>query len=361
MLEIVQLTAEPAVYPMKSPFESAKRRSTSADNVLVTVTLAGGVRGFGEGSPADYVTGETPESVLRTVNAGASALVGQDVARVRRWSPIAREALSHQPTAICAVEMALLDALTRSWGIPLWTFLGGATNEIRTDLTVPISASELAGEIAADAFGMGYRSLKIKVGGPNRDEDLERVRAVSAAAPGAGIRLDANQGFAADEALAFLRDCVRLGIPVEMMEQPVPKDDWDALAAVTRGSTVPVIADEAVVDARAALRVAATGAAHGVNIKLAKAGLLGALQIIQIAQAAGLKLMLGCMLESLLGIGGALHLACGTGAFDYLDLDAHALIGLQPTGLPFAQYGDLLRVSEREPGIGWTPGSASQR
>lgn len=360
MTEIVHLTAEPAVYPMKSPFESAKRRSTSAENVLVTVTLASGVQGFGEGSPADYVTGETPASVLATVTAAAPALVGQDVARVRRWSPIAREALREQPTAVCAVEMALLDALTRSWGVPLWTYLGGATPEIRTDLTVPISAAELAGEIAAEAFGMGYRSLKIKVGGPNREEDLERVRAVSAAAPGAGIRLDANQGFAAEEALAFLRECERLGIPVEMMEQPVPKEDWDALAAVTRESRVPVIADEAVVDAKAALRVAATGAAHGVNIKLAKAGLLGALQIIQIARAAGLKLMLGCMLESLLGIGGALHLACGTGAFDFLDLDAHALIGLKPAGLPFSQSGDLLRVHEHEPGIGWTPELGSQ-
>jgi len=360
MLEIIQLTAEPAVYPMKSPFESALRRSTSAENVLVTVTLAGGVRGYGEGSPADYVTGETPESVLATINSGAPALVGLDVARVRHWSPIAREALGNQPTANSAVEMALLDALTRSWGVPLWKYLGGATHEVRTDLTVPISTAGLAGEIAAEAFGLGYRSLKIKVGGPNRDEDLERVRAVSAAAPGAWIRLDANQGFAADEALAFLRECQRLAIPVEMMEQPVPKADWDALAAVTRGSSVPVIADEAVIDAKAALRVATTGAAHGVNIKLAKAGLLGALQIIQIAQAAGLKLMLGCMLESLLGIGGALHLACGTGAFHYLDLDAHALIGLKPTGLPFSQSGDLLRVDEREAGIGWTPEPGSR-
>jgi L-alanine-DL-glutamate epimerase-like enolase superfamily enzyme len=124
---------------------------------------------------------------------------------------------------------------------------------------------------------------------------------------------------------------------------------------VTRRSPVPVIADEAVVDARDALRVAATGAAHGINIKVAKAGLLGALQIIAVAQAGGLKLMLGCMLESLLGIGAALHLACGTGAFDYLDLDAHTLIGLEPQGLPFAQDGDRLRVDATAPGIGWSP------
>ncbi|MGV3724229.1 MAG: dipeptide epimerase [Actinomycetota bacterium] len=354
MLEIVELTAEPTVYAMKSPFESALRRSTSAENVLATVVLANGVRGYGEGSPADYVTGETPAGALAGIQAAAPALIGEGAARTARWDAIASEALQGQPTAKSAVEMALLDALTRSWGVPLWKFFGGAVTQIRTDLTVPITPTDQAGQIAAEAFGLGYRSLKIKVGGPNRAEDLERVRAVSTAAPGAGIRLDANQGFAADEALAFLAECERLGVPVEIMEQPVPRDDWDGLAAVTRGSRVPVIADEAVVDAKAALRVATTGAAHGINIKVAKAGLLGALQIVTIARTAGLKLMLGCMLESLLGIGGSLHLACGTGAFDYLDLDAHALIGLTPGELPFKQTGDILTVSDTEPGIGWS-------
>lgn len=340
---------------MKSPFESAKRRSSVAENVLVTAVLSDGTRGYGEASPADYVTGETPESVLASVSGAADAVLRRDISRVRDWAPRLDEALSGQHTARSAAEMALLDALSRTWGVPLWIYFGGATPEVRSDLTVPIAPPEQAGAIAAEAAGMGYRSIKIKVGGPDRDADLERVRAVSAAAPGAGIRLDANQGFGADEALAFLAACEGAGIPIEMMEQPVPREDLEALAAVTRGSRVPVIADEAVVDPAAAVKVAAMGAAHGINIKVAKAGLLGALQIIAIARAAGLKLMLGCMLESLLGIGGSLHLACGSGAFDYLDLDSHALIGLTPTGLPFAQEGDVLRVSASTPGIGWEP------
>ena len=357
MLEIVELTAAPSNLPMKSPFESAQRRSTVAENVVVTVRLADGTVGYGEGSPADYVTGETPESVLADVRSAAAALRGHDARASARWSAAAREALPHSPTANCAIEMAVLDALTRSLGVPLWIYLGGAVSEVRTDLTVPITDAATARQIAAEAAGMGYRSLKIKVGGPNRDEDLERVLAVAAGAPGAGIRLDANQGFDAAGALAFLRECERLAIPVEIMEQPVPKEDVEALAEVTRHSAVPVIADEAVVDARAALKLASAGAAHGFNIKLAKAGILGALEIITIARAGGLKLMLGCMLESLLGIGGALHVACGTGAFDYLDLDSHALIGITPTGLPFAQSGDVLRVSDNVPGIGGEPPS----
>lgn len=353
--EIVELRAEPLTIPMKSPFESAKRRSTEAENVLISVRLADGTVGFGEASPASYVTGEAVPDVLRAVEEAAPAIQGQEAARVERWSAALREALPHRATSCSAVEMAVLDALTRAWGISLSTYFGGALTEIRSDLTVPIAPPDQAGAIAAEAAGLGYRSLKIKVGGPDREEDLARVIAVSRSAPGAGIRLDANQAFGPEEALRFLAECERAGVPVEMMEQPVPREDWDGLAEITRRSRVPVIADEAVVDARAALRVAATGAAHGINIKVAKAGLLGALQIIAIARAANLKLMLGCMLESLLGIGASLHLACGTGAFHYLDLDSHSLIGLTPTGLPFAQEGDVLRVDPAVPGIGWQP------
>ncbi|HEU4754882.1 MAG TPA: enolase C-terminal domain-like protein, partial [Armatimonadota bacterium] len=111
--------------------------------------------------------------------------------------------------------------------------------------------------------------------------------------------------------------------------------------------------------ARPPLRVAATGAAHGINIKLAKAGMLGALQIIAIARAAGLKLMIGCMLETLPGNGAAVHFACGTGAFDYLDLDSHMLVGIETPGLPFEQRGDELRVRADVPGTGWQPRQAS--
>ncbi len=347
------MRAEHTPIPLTSPFESAKRRSTVADNVRVRLALAGGAAGYGEASPAEYVTGETSTSVLAAVASAAELLKGQDAARVERWSGLLGEALAHAPTARSAVEMALLDALTRSRGLPLWIYFGGATTEVRSDLTVTIGTTDQCRAIAAAAAARGFRSLKIKVGSPDPELDFERVRAVAQAAPGAGVRLDANQGFAPDQALAFVRRCLDAGIAVELIEQPVPAADWEALAAVTRRCPVPVIADEAVIDARAALRVAGSGAAHGVNIKVAKAGLLGALQIIAIARAGGLKLMLGCMMESLLGIGASLHLACGTGAFDYLDLDAHTLIGLEAEGRPFSQTGDVLRVDERLPGIGW--------
>lgn len=354
---IESLTAESAPYPMRSPFTSAKRRSAVAENVRVTCALGDGTRGYGEGSPAAYVTGETAQSVLLDCQLAAPGLLGLDVRRQRICCELLAGTLPNSPTGRAAVEMALLDSLTRALGIGLWHWFGGATDEIRTDLTIPIADSPAAAAIARAAAENGYRSLKIKVGGPDPESDRVRVLAVAAAAPGCGLRLDANQAFTPAAALAFVRDLLEHDVAVELLEQPVPNDDLDGLAAVTRESPVPVIADEAVLSAADALRIARRGAAHGINIKLAKLGFSGALEAIAVARAAGLKLMLGCMLESLLGSGAAVHLACGTGAFDYLDLDSHTLIGLEPEGTPFAQEGERIRVAAECVGIGWQPTS----
>src|SRR5262249_17400948 len=162
-------TAEPAVYPMKSPFETALRRSVTAENVLLRARLADGTVGFGEASPAEYVTGETPEIVLSALREAASALAGADAAPLQSWRALLDEALPHQPTARSAVEMALLDAVTRSWGVPLWIYFGGSVSRVRTDLTIPITAPDEAGALAKEAAALGYRSLKIKVGGAARE------------------------------------------------------------------------------------------------------------------------------------------------------------------------------------------------
>lgn len=341
---IAEIAIEPEDVPMASPFESAQRRSTVARNVLVTATLSDGTRGLGEASPAAYVTGEDQASVCAAADTVRGAVLGEEVHRWARWETRLREALPAAPTARSGVEMALLDATARQAGVPLWHWLGGATTRVITDLSIPISPPPEAAERAAAAFARGFRHIKIKVGGADREEDMARVRTIAERCPGVRLRLDANQGFAPEEALSFVAALLAAGVDVELLEQPVAKEDWEGLTRVTARSPIPVIADEAIQSPADAIRVAATGAAHGVNIKLAKSGLRGALAIVTICRAAGLKLMIGCMLETDVGIGAAVHLACGTGAFDYLDLDAHMLIGLSPPYRGFRQRGQLLAV-----------------
>ena len=343
---IAAITAERVDLLLQRPFESAKRRATVAEVVRVTARLHSGVEGRGEAAPAGYVTGEAAASLQLAVAAAAAELVGQPVDRPQVWRKRLREALPHHPTGRSAVEAALLDALAARCGLSLWRWLGGATPTVVSDLSIPLLPPEAAAARAREAVAEGFRRLKIKVGGPSPEEDEARVHAIAAAAPGLPLRLDGNQGFAPEAALTFVRNLVDAGIGVELLEQPVDRADWEALAHVTGRSPVPVIADEAVLTPGDALRVAATGAAHGINIKLAKSGIAGSLAIIAIARAAHLRLMLGCMLESDWGIRTAVHLACGTGAFDYLDLDSHLLIGQQPPFTGFWQQGETIGVAQ---------------
>jgi L-alanine-DL-glutamate epimerase-like enolase superfamily enzyme len=346
--QIAAITAERVDLPMRRPFESAKRLTTAAELVRVTARLQSGVEGRGEAAPAGYVTGEEADSLQLAVTAGTADLVGLPIDRPQVWQARLRAALPDHPTGRSAVEAALYDALAARCGVPLWRWWGGATPTVISDLSIPLLPPENAAAIAREAVAAGFQHLKIKVGSPTPGEDEARVRAIAEAVPGTPLRLDGNQAFTPNLALTFVHGLVDAGVPVELLEQPVDRSDWDGLTTVTRRSPVPVIADEAVLTPADALRVAATGAAQGINLKLAKSGIVDALAIIAIARAARLRLMLGCMIESDWAIRTAVHLACGTGAFDYLDLDSHVLIGQEPPYSGFWQRGGTIGVEERE-------------
>src|SRR5947209_10985469 len=227
---IAAIAAERVDIPMRRPFESAKRLSTVTELVRVTARLHGGPEGRGEASPASYVTGEDAAGLQIAVAAATAALVGQPIDRPRMWMGRLREALPHHATGRAAVEAALLDALAARCGVPLWRWLGGATATVVSDLSIPLLPPEEAAAVAREAVAGGFGRLKIKVGGPSSEEDEARVRAIAEAAPGIPLRLDGNQGFGAETALAFVRKLVDTGVAVELLEQPVDREDWEALA-----------------------------------------------------------------------------------------------------------------------------------
>jgi L-alanine-DL-glutamate epimerase-like enolase superfamily enzyme len=340
---ITSLIVIPVQIPLRRPFVTARRASTYAENVFVRVRLGDGAEGWGEASPAPYVTGEDTAAVEEAVATAAQALEGLDAGRWVRCHEVLRETIPYAPTARSAIEFALADARARQDRRPLWQALGGARRCVVSDLTIPICSLEEAAEEAARAVRLGFRHLKVKVDG-NLDEDEARVRAIATQAPGCRLRVDANQAFDPEAALSFVDRLRAAGVELQLLEQPVPKEEWDALAHVTRHCPVPVIADESVRTPEDALRVAQTHAAHGINVKLAKSGLVDSLSIVAIARTSGLELMLGCMMESDWGIGAAVHFACGTGAFRYLDLDSHLLIGLTPPFAGFRQRAEVLSV-----------------
>lgn len=347
--------------PMRSPYRSAQRLTTTAHNVLLTVTVEGEFTGVGESAPATYVTGETQASVAETLRRFLSNRGPLSVAAV--LSRAATE-LADAPGARGAVEIAVQDAVARAARIPLYRLLNPAVSidaapARATDLSLPILAPEEAHRRATEAAANGFRAIKIKVGAGDSTEDVRRVRAVAEAAPGATLRLDGNQGFSADSALTLLDGLTDLFPRIDLFEQPTPAGDDAAMLEVHRSlpDGIPVFADESCHDADDARRLIESGICGGVVLKLAKSGLSGAEAIARAAQSAGGICLFGCMMETHIGIGAALHLtlALGEKIVPMLDLDGHLLTndsGLLEGG--FTQERDVLKILSNEHGLGTT-------
>lgn len=338
--------------PLREPFGIATGAQIVARNVLVEAELEDGTVGLGEAAPFPAVSGETQEGVLAALPEVAQALQGTDVARYRPACALAREILKDVPSALAGVETALFDAIARRARISLFSFFGGQEPTLFTDITIPTGDVTRAVDAATRARAAGFRCLKIKVGGTALDADVERVRAVHAAAPEAELVLDANAAYTATEALALL---ARLGPAkgrVTLFEQPTAREDIDGLAEVERSGNVPVCADESARGAREVAELARQGAASVVNIKIAKTGIVEAWEMIATARSHGLGMMIGGMVETELSMTTSACLAAGIGGFRFVDLDTPLFMSERPLVGGFKQQGPRLDLSGIELGHG---------
>lgn len=350
---IVALSAEPLDVPLLEPFTIATGRITAARNVLARVRLSNGVEGIGEAAPFPPSGGETQETTLAAIGGMLPVIEGYDVAQ---WRTVARRLTAnfeHQACARAAVEAAMLDALTRSWGIPLYKYLGGSVSDVETDITIPIESPEHMRDLARRYAEGGASTLKIKVG-VNVDDDLDRVLAVVEGAPDCDIMLDGNQGYTPTEALDLLRSLAQEDVTPVLFEQPTHRHDLDGLKYVTDRAGVPIAADEAVHTAADAIRIARMGAANVINIKLMKSGFSEALDIVAVCRAAHIEVMVGAMMESRLGIMASACLVAGLGGFRYIDLDTPMLLSSDPFVGGYTQREMVYSLDPVAPGMGVT-------
>lgn len=350
-IEIKEVFIDPINVTLDEPFKIAIGTKYSIENVLVTVVLENGIEGYGEAAPLEPVNGENQATVIATLRSCENFIAGKDISEYKIISRNLKNVFWAQVTARCAVEMALLDAYTKSLNIPLYRFLGGTNNRIETDYTIDIVSSEIAKVNAARLAEKGYRILKTKVG-KNLNDDINRILAIKEGAPGCGIILDANQGFSPCEAVHFLETLDKNNIRPLLFEQPVIKTDLQGMKFVKDHTSVPIAADESVFTSADAVNIVRYGCADIINIKLMKSGIIEALDIAAVALGANIKLMIGCMLESRLGLGCSVHFAAGVGRFDYIDLDPH----IDPGREPFSGGPDYISpcytISDDLPGIG---------
>ena len=329
---ILSVRVEPLDIPLKAPFGISRGALEVAANLLVTVELADGTLGRGEAAPFPAYNGETQAGALDALSRSVNWIVGRDAAD---WAGIGAEfrAVSGPASgsALCALETALLDGLTQSRAVPLWQHFGGAGTELGTDMTVTTGTPAQAGEAARSIRLMGFGSIKAKVGGKGgAGADLQRISEILDAAPGSPLILDGNAGMGRKEASELVRGLRSMGVTPALLEQWLPKDDLEGMRLLGEESGWAVAADEGVATAEDVRRLADHGAAQVVNIKLMKAGVAQALEVASAAREAGLGLMIGGNIESILAMTMSACFAAGLGGFAFADLDTPLFLAGNP-------------------------------
>jgi o-succinylbenzoate synthase len=348
-IEAVEI--EPWDVELLEPFGIASGAQIVAQNVLVTLQLAGGRVGLGEAAPFPAVNGETQADALAALAAVSTELVGYRATNAGSLSEEARARLEATPSALCAIEMALLDGACRERGTSLLRHFGARTQQLFTDITIPTGGPEAAGAAAARAGARGFRTLKVKVGGDTFDHDRQRLQRIADAAPTARLLLDANASLSAEHAIELVQALGRQRQQVVLFEQPCARGDFDGARRV-RAAGIRVAADEDARSLEDLARLHAESAADVINFKLTKSGVTRVLSMIEEARRLGFGLMLGGMVETRLAMTFSACIAGGLGGFEELDLDTPLFMKDDRLEGGFEQRGPLLDLSQIAHGHG---------
>ncbi len=328
-LEIKRVEIHTLDVPLRAPFTTTSSTLDVIHNLAIQITLADGSIGWGETPTLPPITVEDQPTALAALQTEAGLLTGRNAGAWRRIAAELGERIPHLASVRAGIEMAMVDALARSFGVPLFRFFGGYHDSVVTDITIPICPGDEAQELAKHYRKLGFDTIKAKIG-LDASEDVDRLRAIHRGHPKCRLILDANAGYSVEQALDVLRHLRQAGIEPALLEQPVSREDWEGLGRLAREGGIPVAADESCCTPQDAIRIVEHRLAQVINIKLAKCGVVQALEIAALARAYHLGLMIGGMVETRLAMGFSAHLAAGLGGFDWIDLDTPLLLTDDP-------------------------------
>ena len=345
----------PVRLPLREPFVVAYASYPDTLSILVRVCSQNGAEGWGEATPDPNVTGETWAGTAETLRHDlAPALIGRDARDRERVLRALDARIEGAPSAKAALDIALHDLVARSIGIPLWQLLGGRARDA-LQISRVISMGEPAAMAAAAIRHVedGFRTVKVKVGDvTDLRLDVHRVADVrDAVGPDIAIKVDVNQGWRSPGTATQMIRAIEPSQPA-YIEQPVLSWDMEGLAEVRRQTGATIMIDEGCHGPRDMLRAVNLRAADLVNIKLMKTGgILNALRLNAIAEAAGISAQVGTMVESSIASAAGLHTAIAMANVKTVEMGGPLMLA-EDIGDARAWYQhDLVSVPDA-PGLG---------
>ena len=353
-MKIVDVKLGMLQVPLVTPFKTALRTVECVEDVIVMLETDTGHIGYGNAPATAVITGDTHGSVIEAVRKiYTPLLLGQDVADLNRLTRQIEGAMINNTSAKAAVEIALYDLFAQSYETPLYKILGGGEASLTTDITISVDYIDKMVADAERAVERGFEILKLKVG-KDIGLDIERIRAVYSAVKGrALLRLDANQGWSPKQAVMAIRGLEEAGVMLELVEQPVKAGNLEGMRYISERVKTPIMADESIFGPHEVLDVIQRHAAEIINIKLMKTGgISNALKIADLAGLYDIECMVGCMLETSIGVSAAAHVAAAKApVVSKLDLDVPSLCQYDPV-VGGATYKDADIILNETPGLG---------
>jgi len=333
--------------PLIEPFTTSLGTDYSAENVLVKIITAEGIIGFGECSPYMPINGESQDTCFIVGQYFAKALKGKDPLQIEECIKLMDTIIYGNSSIKSAFDIALYDIASQNAGLPLYKFIGGENNKtIITDYTVSIGEPQ---QMAADAVKIkaaGYPAIKVKLG-KNGKTDVVRIKAIREAVGNEiPLRIDANQGWAVDEAIETLQALAVYDI--QHCEEPIARWNFMRLPDIKKASPIPIMADESCGDEHDAERLIQLKACDYFNIKLGKSGgIFKALKMARMAEAANIHLQVGAMLESRLAMTAFAHYALCSPLIVHFDFDTALMFKEDPVtgGIVYEKNG-VVKVPE---------------
>ena len=337
--------------PLTEPFKISLGTQYDYSGTVVELD-SGEIEGYGEGSTIEEITGEVPAGVFETALHILNRLKDRKYSGIEELLEDVYKSVYANPTAKDAVDTAIHDIVSKHYGIHLTRLLGGGPKEMQTSLTIGLGTVKENLQSLERLKRMKSKVIKVKVG-KNADDDIERIKAISEHLEGREFYVDANQGYKLGDAMKVANVLGDSG--ALFFEQPLDRHALQDLRALRRQSGIPIMLDESISEPLDVIDAILSESADLVNVKLTKSGgIRKAFKTLITAQSYGIDSMVGCMIESKVGIAASLAVASSLSNVKYTDLDGFHSIKIQPFdgGL---EYRSGINIPVSKPGLACAP------